>query len=220
MPQFKHIKYPFKYELKEVYNENGRYYRVPNGNLYPSITTVLSTEEAPEALKKWRERLGEEEATKFTKMTANRGQAYHTTVEKYLNNDPDWVRGQMPDIIALVKSVIPFLNRIDKIYGIETALYSDKIKVAGRSDLISSFDTLKIAIIDHKTSNSDVEFVPEKIEKYLTQSAAYSLMWEEQTGVPIHHAVLMFSGNYKQCIIENIDSYKEKFIKLRETCGL
>ena len=40
---FNHVKLPeLDFELKAVTTENGRKYTTPQGNIYPSITTVLS----------------------------------------------------------------------------------------------------------------------------------------------------------------------------------
>ena len=67
-----------------------RFYQAPNGILYPSITTVLSTRKK-EGLFEWRKKVGDEVANYVARVSANRGTAVHHMCEDYLNNYPiDW----------------------------------------------------------------------------------------------------------------------------------
>ena len=74
--------------IPEVYTESikgKRFYVTPDGNKYPSITTVLSGRNA-EGLIKWRERVGNDVANQIMRTAAKRGTAVHELAENYLNN--------------------------------------------------------------------------------------------------------------------------------------
>ena len=70
-----------------VHNIGGmRFYEAPDGNKYPSITTVLGKQPGKqEGLQKWRERIGEEQARIVSGKAARRGTAFHNICEDYLN---------------------------------------------------------------------------------------------------------------------------------------
>ena len=71
-----------------VHNISGlRWYETPEGYKYPSITSVLCRRpEKQEGLKKWRERVGEQQARIIAVKAARRGTVFHNIVEDYLNN--------------------------------------------------------------------------------------------------------------------------------------
>ena len=62
-----------------------RYYVTPQGNQYPSITTVLSNRNK-QGLMEWRKRVGNDVATYISTKSATRGTHVHTMCEDYLNN--------------------------------------------------------------------------------------------------------------------------------------
>ena len=74
--------------LPEVYTETinrKRFYVTPDGNKYPSITTVLSGR-SKEGILAWRKRVGEDVANQIMRTAARRGTAVHALAENYLNN--------------------------------------------------------------------------------------------------------------------------------------
>ena len=80
-------------ELKKLTTQTinfKRFYETPDGKLYPSITTVLSTRNK-KGLFEWRKRVGDEVANYVARTSAARGTAVHHMCEDYLNNFPvDW----------------------------------------------------------------------------------------------------------------------------------
>lgn len=72
----------------------------------------------------------------------------------------------------------------------ETPLYSDTLKVAGRVDLIAEYDG-QLSIIDFKTARRRKS--REEIDCYFQQTAAYAIMFEELTGIPIHNIVILMA---------------------------
>ena len=65
MKKFKHQKINLP-EIKAKTTDGVRLYETPDGNFYPSITTVLSTRNK-EGLFKWRERVGNDVANYVTR---------------------------------------------------------------------------------------------------------------------------------------------------------
>ena len=200
-----------------------RFYETPDGNLYPSITTVLSTRNK-KGLFEWRKKVGDEVANYVARTSANRGTTVHHMCEDYLNNFPvDW-----PDkwkehekkflpycLFKQLKKTV--LEKIDNIRSQECSLFSRKYRVAGRVDCIAEYDG-KLSIIDFKTSTK--ERTDEYNENYYIQAAAYAEMFEEQTGTPIEQIVILvvtedgvvqeFVKNkydYIPLLVESIDNF-------------
>jgi genome maintenance exonuclease 1 len=98
--------------------------------------------------------------------------------------------------------------------GIESALYSDIYKVAGRCDLIADFRGVP-SIIDYKTSDKVKR--EDWIENYFLQSSLYSYMLWEMTGVVTRQIVLLIAiedSNMCQVIVKKPSQYITKAISL------
>jgi len=96
---FEHVSVDLGYQdLDAETTESGRKYVGPNGNKYPSVTTVLSilTEDG---IREWRARVGEEEANKISHRASTRGTAVHAIIEDYINNVEDYRSKYMLNII-------------------------------------------------------------------------------------------------------------------------
>ena len=166
-----------------------RYYITPDGNKYPSITTVLSTRNK-KGLFEWRKRVGEDVANHISRTSASRGTKVHQMCEDYLNNNFDIEKHK--------KNFLPYclfqqlstnvLCKIDNIRAQEVGLYSDKYKLAGRVDCIAEYDGV-LSVIDFKTSTRERK--EEYNENYYIQTSAYAEMFEERTGTPINQIVVL-----------------------------
>jgi hypothetical protein len=215
-------------ELEEMYAETtstGRKYNTPDGKKYPSITTVLSIL-SRDSIAKWRKRVGEAEANRVSHRASTRGTAVHEICEKYVNNDPDYLKvprenadGEMvlqpatPDLIASFNDLKPILDeRLTLVYAQEAPLYSHHLGIAGRVDCVGIFDG-KISIIDYKTSRKPKK--PEWIKGYYMQESAYAIMWEELTGMPITQLVTIISVDQHkpQVFIEHRDNWTKPLIE-------
>ena len=202
--------------------KSGRSYACPNGKSYPSVTTVLSIL-SEEAIQKWRARVGEEEANRVSYRASSRGTSVHEIIEKYLDNDPNFQKDYMPNIIDNFKAIQNILdNRVGKIYAQEAPLYSDHLGLAGRVDCIGEFDG-EISIIDFKTSKKIKK--KEWITNYFIQESAYAIMWEERTKMPIVNLVTIISvdneepqvfkehrDNWTSKLLETIEEYRKRKI--------
>lgn len=198
-----------------------RHYITPNGAVYPSITTILSATES-EGLIQWKQNVGEEEASRISKIMARRGQNLHDICERYLRNHKSPAQGHMPDAIAIFTLIRKSIDRMGKIYAIEQEMYSDKHGIAGRCDVIADYKN-NLSIVDFKTSNSDTEYTPEKIQKYFVQCKAYAEMFYERTGMKPKFGVLIVGSldyglktyiddlsKYSNDLKVAITAYKEK----------
>ena len=178
-----------------------RLYETPEGNHYPSNTTVLSVRDKG-GLLEWRKRVGEKTANYISGKAAARGIKVHHMCVDYLNNE---------NIDHHKKDFLPFclfgqlkeqvLCNIDSIHAQEAGLYSDKYKVAGRVDCIAEYNGV-LSIIDFKTSTK--ERSDEWNDNYYIQCSAYAEMYGERTGTEIDQIIIL-------CVTE--DGTVQEFVK-------
>ena len=204
---FEHAKVDIGYQdLDAETTSNGRTYSAPNGKSYPSVTTVLSILNE-HIIKAWRERVGEEEANRISGKASNRGTRVHSIVEKYLNNED--TTEFLPHIRQSLENLKPVLDEnITTIYGLEVPLFSEHLGVAGRCDCIAEFNGVP-SIIDFKTSRYIKK--KEKISNYFAQGAAYSIMWEERTGLTAPNIVIIMDVDHEKpsVFVEHRDNWTE-----------
>src|SRR5210317_826921 len=196
-------------------SEEGRKYFTPDGNAYPSITTVLGILSV-DGIMKWRKRVGEEEANKISHQAATRGTSVHKLAEDYIDNVDDWKGKSMPNNLytfSHLKNIID--NRLNNVWFQEEYLYSDRLKCAGQVDCIAEFDG-ELSIIDFKTSRK-----PKKIEwitNYFIQASFYAAAFYERTGVPIKQGVILITvdHNEPQVFKINTHDYLPQFLSVRQ----
>ncbi len=178
-----------QYQLPVVTTSDGRWYETPGGKRYPSASSVVSVLNR-DVIEKWRARVGAKEADRKTKRGADRGTYVHLLCEHYLLNQMTLQErlGMMPSMKELFLQVKKeFDKHIDQVYCIEQALYSDRLKIAGRTDAVVRWDG-EVVILDVKTSGY---VKPEAwILNYFVQTTAYAEMFEERTGIPVKRVVL------------------------------
>ena len=202
-------------KLTRKTTEEGRRYFTPDGNAYPSITTVLGIL-SKEGIIAWRQRVGEEEANKISRQAATRGTAVHKLAEDYLDNLPDWSKGAMPANLASFNDLKTILDeRLNNIYFQEEFLYSDRLKCAGQVDCIAEFDG-QLSIVDFKTSRKPKK--EEWITSYFIQASFYAAAFYERTGIPIKQGVILITvdGNEPQVFKVNTYDYLEHFLSVRK----
>lgn len=177
--------------LKRVTENGKRFYETPDGNKYPSITTVLSHFSA-KGIAEWRRRVGAEVANKITTQAARSGTSVHQMAEDHLNNIEWKTEKTMPFDIETFLKIKPVLdNRVDNIYAQEKPMYSDHLGLAGTVDCVADFDG-KLSVIDFKTSRQPmVGDKYGKLEKYFRQAAGYAVMFEERYKMPINSLVII-----------------------------
>jgi len=207
---FQHIHHDIA-KLRRIDSESGRVYQTPTGKAYPSVTSVLGLLGKAEILE-WRKRVGEEEANRVSARAARRGTAVHSLCEDYLLNKEV---NPGPFDLETFKSIQPFLDKINNVHCLETQLYSDYLQVAGTVDCIAEYDG-KMSIIDFKTSKRIK--TRDDIHGYFMQTAAYAVMFEERTGIPVGKLVIIMSVDDEKPLlfIEKRDDWIHRFIELRQ----
>ena len=212
MPELKQL------EVDESTGE--RFYISPNGVKLPSVTTVLSHFKK-KAMIEWRNRVGHEEANKISTRASMRGTKFHNMMEGYLRNEENFLDGVMPDMKQSFRDMQETLDLIDNIRYIESPLYSEKLGVAGRTDVIAEFSKT-LSIIDFKTSTKQKK--EQWIENYFEQGTAYALMYEQLIGTPIDQIVILIAtddsdkpqvfirdkNQYIESLLEKIHLYKQE----------
>jgi len=209
---FKHEPIDLGYnDLSAKTTKKGRQYVDPDGNTYPSITTVLSIL-SEDSIRAWRARVGEEKANQISRIASTRGTTVHNIIEKYVANDPEYIKDEMPHNIQTFKDVQKVIDEgVTKVYQQEAPLYSKHLGVAGRVDCVGQWNG-KDSIIDWKTSRKFKK--KEWISSYFMQCAAYAIMWEERTGMPIKQLVVCIAGDEgSQVFVEDRDNWTEKLIE-------
>jgi genome maintenance exonuclease 1 len=216
MMEFIHEKIDMGYvDLDRRDSEDGRRYVTLDGNAYPSVTTILSIL-SEESIAKWRAKVGEEEANKVSLRATTRGTAVHAIIEKYMNNDPNYAEGYLPHVVQSLENLKPLLNKhVTKVYAQEVPLYSDHLQMAGTCDAVVEWDGVP-TIVDWKTSRR-----PKKkanIGNYFMQLAAYAVMWEERTGMPIQQTrIVMDVDDFHPVMYkETRDAWIDKMIETRD----
>ena len=211
---FEHEKIDIGYEdLVADTSETGRVYVAPDGSRFPSVTTVLSIL-SEDAIRAWRLRVGEEEANKVGHRASNRGTAVHSIIEGYLKNEP--TDDYLPHIKQSLQNLRPILDQsIGKIFGLETALFSGYLGMAGRCDCVAEFDGVP-SIVDFKTSKRVKK--KENISNYFAQMSAYAIMFEERTGMPITNTVIVMDVDDNEPLVfkEHRDNWTKLLIDTKK----
>lgn len=200
-------------DLETIEKEGKRFYRTPCGD-FPSVTTVLGERLNKEKLEEWKVRVGPEEVAKVSQQASVRGTAVHELAEKYLKNDPNWKRGAMPFNLETFMKIKPYLDvGLGTIYGIEVPLWSERLKTAGRSDLLAGYRGYN-SIIDFKTSKRKKK--EEDIESYFLQATCYSLMAEELTSLKFPQIVVIIAVDHDevQVFSKNRELYVKKVLEV------
>ena len=196
-------------EVEPVTKNGTRFYPIPGvDKYYPSVTSVTSFKSAA-FFKKWRNKIGENEANRITARATQRGTAFHAITEDYIKGQLDLDRylENNPLSVRMFQSAKSELNRINNIHCLETFLYSHYLGLAGRVDCIAEFDG-ELAVIDFKTSTKEKK--EEYIENYFVQETAYAAMFLERSGIEVKKIVTLIAteeGTVQVFQKYNLDDY-------------
>jgi hypothetical protein len=170
-------------KMTQYNGDLGRVYSIDEGrhlgHVYPSITRVLRHQEKPE-IKKWIARVGIEEAEYQRDRAGARGNIIHTLAECHLKGYPNMLNDVMPHIKEMWFRLRPWIDaNVSTVYAQEMDVYSQKLGVAGRMDLLAEI-THTFAVGDFKNS-----LRPKKedwIHDYYLQGTFYAMCVYEHTG--------------------------------------
>ena len=193
--------------------ENGkRFYETPEGQRYPSVTTVTGLL-TRDHIKLWRERVGAEEANKISSVAARRGTKMHSLFEQYLRAEEELVFENILDE-SMFNAVQPVLDDIIPV-ALEAGMWSDSLQMAGQVDCVGVWDN-ELCIIDFKTSAKYKEEY--MADPWFHQMTAYAIMVEELTGEVINSvvAVVAVDGGGVQVFEADPRDYVDKLYSLRQ----
>lgn len=187
---FVHLDNDLLIDLEAETTDNGRMYVTPEGNKYPSVTTVIGAS-SKKSILQWRKRVGEEKANRISARASSRGTGLHSINEDYLNNIFDEEKHKDKVLpLFMFKHLKPYLDKINNIHVLEGALYSDRLKLAGRVDCIAEYEN-ELAVIDFKTSTEPKK--REWIDNYIAQECAYAMMYYERTDIKVKKLVTLIA---------------------------
>ena len=211
--KFNHVEGVTPIEMPAKIVNGKRVYLTPDGDKFPSVTTVISNNAKKMAgIARWRQRVGMEEANRISARSTKRGTTYHSIVEDYFNNklEIDQYKDSPLPTVMFYQSV-DTLNRINNIYLQEAALYSKHLELAGRVDCIAEFDG-ELSIIDFKTSATPKR--EEYLTDYFVQETAYACMLQELYDVSVKKIVTIVACENGETQVKVLPPKKEYFITL------
>jgi hypothetical protein len=216
------IRKKFIYEKLEQHNDPGG--RTYGSDRLPSVTHILSKTKDGDHLKKWVERVGEEEAERIKNEAATVGTHMHNVIERMiayrdLPRPTNWL--QTKGYEMGYRLINTYFKNIDEIWGSEVPLYYPA-KYAGTTDLVAVYRG-KPCIVDFKQSIRPKK--REWVEDYMHQLAAYALAHDYVHGTDIQNAVILMAvqdgstmefstagrefQQYKDAWLERVDKFNE-----------
>jgi len=196
--------------------EGKRHYEINGDEKLPSVTTILSGTQDPEkaqSLKAWRDRVGEEAATRIVDEAAARGTAMHKILERYIGEEGylDLTQvGKNAHNMAM-RIIEQGLSNVTEYYGLESTLFYPGL-YAGATDMIALHKG-EMAIIDFKQTNKPKK--REWIDDYCLQLAAYAMAHNYVHKTNITKGVIMMCSkdNYYQEFVIEGDEFKKYTFK-------
>jgi genome maintenance exonuclease 1 len=186
-----------------------RFYVTPSGYKYPSVTTITGWKKRA-FFAEWRRKNPEE-----SKRVLSRGTSFHYIIEDFLMNEEakvEEIKNTRPADYYMFAQVKQELLNINNIRALETALWSDRLRMAGRVDCIAEYNG-KLSVIDFKTSKAIKD--ENDILEYFMQATAYTIMFQERTGIPVRNIAIIMSCEdgsvkvYEKNPIDYVISLKE-----------
>ncbi|WOD39845.1 PD-(D/E)XK nuclease family protein [Nodosilinea sp. E11] len=157
-----------RYAAKRVRRDHKMLYEV-EGRCYPGVTTVLSAtkpQEAREALQRWRQRVGVDEAQRISGNASSAGTRLHKQIAAHLNGKPVEISADLAGYWASIQSV---LAQVEEVLLVEGAVWH-RAGFVGFPDALVMIDG-ELYLCDWKTALRPKQ--PQWLEDYFLQIAAY-----------------------------------------------
>ncbi len=200
-----------KYNYAELKRQDGdsRLYLTPDGDALPSVTTILSKTKDKTFLKQWRAKVGEANAEKIIRDSAQIGTALHQYIERLVNGEKykDLTKIGIQAEKMAKKIVEEAFKDITEVWGSEVHLYNPG-KYAGTADMIAIYKG-RPAIIDFKQTNRPKK--REWIQDYLMQLAAYAQAHNALFNTEIDQGVVLMCS--RDLTFQRFELTGEKFTR-------
>lgn len=157
------------------------------GQIYPSISTILAAtkpEQERQALQRWRNRVGAQQAQKISTAACRRGTSVHKAIQYFLTQQP------LPDDVNFNNywhSIKPVLEGVATVYLVESTVYNQKHGYAGQFDCLGEWQG-ELCLFDWKTASK-----PKKLEwitDYCLQVTAYTAAINHLYNVKIEQGII------------------------------
>ena len=190
-----------------------RHYDIGSVEKLPSVTTILSAtqpKEKRESLERWKQSVGEEQATRIKDQAATRGTAMHNILEGYLlgQGHLDLTEvGQNAHTMAQQIINNGLRGSLHEIWGSEVTVYYPGL-YAGATDVVGVYEGYQ-SIVDFKQTNKPKR--REWITDYFLQLAAYAMAHNYVYGTQITQGCILMCSkdNYFQRFIVNGEEFKK-----------
>ena len=155
----------------------------------PSVTTILARTKDQSFLKKWREKVGEEEAEEIKNHSSKRGTLMHKFIEAYiLGKGYEDLTTLGHESRNMAHKIIEIgLTPVPHYYGTEVTLYYPGL-YAGSTDLVCEHNGMD-TIVDFKQANRPKR--KEWVDDYHMQIAAYAMAHDFVHGSHIRQGIIM-----------------------------
>jgi hypothetical protein len=182
----------------------------------PSVTTILARTKDQGYLRRWKAKVGEQQAEAIKNIASKRGTSMHKFIEAYIlgkGYEDLTSLGQQAKSMAQ-KLIETGLTPIDEYYGSEVTLYYPGL-YAGTTDLVCMHNDME-TIVDFKQANSPKR--KEWIDDYYLQIAAYAMAHDYIHGSMIQQGIIMvctpdlYLQEFKFQGVE-LRQWKHKFLK-------
>jgi hypothetical protein len=196
-------------------DHGSRTYEIQGARL-PSVTTILAKTKDDQYIRRWRQKVGYDEAERIANHSSLRGSAMHKFLEKYIKESG------YADLTPIGQEAKPMAEKIIEIglapvkhyYGSEITLYYPGL-YAGATDLICEHNGMD-TICDFKQANRPKQ--REWIEDYFLQIAAYAMAHDYVYGSKIRQGIIMVctpDSYYQEFTIQDAElrMWKHKFLK-------
>jgi len=169
-------------------DEGSRTYNV-QGSRLPSVTTILARTKDQGFIRRWKAKVGEEQAEAIKNIASKRGTSMHKFIEAYiLGSGYEDLTSLGQQAKSMAKKMIDHsLLPIDEYFGSEVTLYYPGL-YAGTTDLVCRHNDMD-TIVDFKQANQPKR--KEWIDDYYMQVAAYAMAHDYVHGSTIQQGIIM-----------------------------
>jgi hypothetical protein len=190
------------YSAKRVRRNRKMLYEV-EGHCYPGVTSVLNATkpaEAREALQRWRQRVGNEEARRISGQASSAGTRLHKQIAAYLNDDPIDIPAEL---VGYWTSIEPVLAQVEDVLLVEGAVWHSQGFV-GFPDALVIFNG-EAYLCDWKTALRPKR--KDWVEDYFLQIAAYreaALQVYEDFGIEVTRGLIAVALDHQPAQLFNL----------------
>lgn len=207
-------------KLTQVYDEQGRrFYRVgKSDNHLISVSTLANHYQPKFGLINWKKKVGEEEAKRITRESANRGTTLHAYAETgKIAPEHREQYSKFVNHYELLKQLVILEQK-------ELAVYyrKDSTGFAGTLDALGSItlnSEVYRGIMDYKYKNKPIN--PKYIHAYALQLAGYTLAYNQRYAENLENAALLCMTEEKAQVFifdqEHLDYYCEAMLEILDS---